>query len=113
MFVLNDFLKRLDTLYAENPKELEGFLKSGLSEARAWGNLKKRKSSMNGHLTSIAENLQGRITDRTACGRTESIGKNPGTNGSFLWLSVLGKSRRETQNTIVPYCLNSFEHVLT
>ena len=39
MFALNHFLEKLDKIYAENPKELEGFLKSGLSEASAWGDL--------------------------------------------------------------------------
>lgn len=39
MFALNDFLERLDAVYAERPKELESFLKSGLSEAKAWGDL--------------------------------------------------------------------------
>lgn len=37
MFALNNFLERLDEMYAGNPKELENFLKSGLSEAKAWG----------------------------------------------------------------------------
>lgn len=35
MFDLNEFLKKLDKIYAESPKELEEYLKSGLCEAKA------------------------------------------------------------------------------
>lgn len=34
MFDLNEFLRKLDRIYAESPKELEGFLKEGLCGAR-------------------------------------------------------------------------------